>query len=293
MTERLVKCALELLQPDSKPTHIKDVLVQILLRDHPELTAVEMADTYFERVRARLAALYASLQDAETDAAFEFNSSNGDYVQGPLFIEPRDPPAIVVAKQNRLRAQPVRNALKALTFAQFEILATALLSLLGAREFQRTVHSRDQGIDFFGRLSLGDLDSEDFPFFRFQDALQLWLVGQAKHYPDGKVSAPEIRNLVGAVNLARFKEYASTTELLRDLPLRSCDPVFALFLTTGKYTRDAVRLAENSGVVLRDIDDIAKFFCDEDVGRDNNRGCTAESLIQWAEMALADQTRTG
>jgi hypothetical protein len=287
VTDRLVKRAVELIAPDAKPQHIKDVLIQVLQRDHSALKATELADQQFPRVKARLLELVSELEDSEIDPLIRFNPSNPDYIQGPLFIQPRDPPPVREAKLGRLRAQPVRTSLARLTFDRFEIVSAALLSLLGARDYQQTVRSNDQGIDFFGLISLADLLPADFPFFRFQHALQLWLVGQAKHYPNGKVSAPEIRNLVGAINLARFKEYAAATDLLSKLPLRSCDPVFALFLTTGTYTRDAVRLAENSGVVLRDVNDIAKLLCDQNAGVDAAGNCTVTSLVIWATSKLA------
>jgi hypothetical protein len=98
------------------------------------------------------------------------------------------------------------------------------------------------------------------------------------------VSSTEIRELVGSINLARFKEYASTTELMKSLPLRSCDPVFALFLTTGTYSRDAVNLAKGSGVVVKDIGDVCSLLADNRVGVDGNGLPSRQALLDWIDQ---------
>jgi hypothetical protein len=164
--------------------------------------------------------------------------------------------------------------------------------LLGARQTHLTQRSRDHGIDFYGRLVLGDLDTSKVPFLRFADALQVWIVGQAKHYVGHKVSAPEIRNLVGSINLARFKEYASETDLVEGLRLRSCDPVFALFLTTGTFSRDADRLACRSGVVLKDVGELARLLVDKMViDCDQTETGARDDIVRWARRTVdADTT---
>jgi Restriction endonuclease len=180
-----------------------------------------------------------------------------------------------------LRSQISVSLIQALTPDLFEDLCVGVLSLLGARDYSGTKRTRDQGIDFYGRLVISDLDPNTSPFFRITDHLSVWLVGQAKHYPDGRVSSAEIRDLVGSINLARFKEYASTTDLMKSLPLRSCDPVFALFLTTGTFSRDAIKLATGSGVIVKDLDDICSLLADNRVGLDPNGQISRDITLNW------------
>ena len=272
---------------DAPPRSIQNLAEEVLQVDHSNLNAFELAAQYAPRLKTRLTRLRQEQIEAGIDPWFDFNSSSPHHIQGPCFVEPRDLPEVKAIKQNRLRAQPMRSVLESLSFEEFETVCVATLSLLGARDCHLTKRTRDQGIDFFGQLFLGDLEPTGFPFVRFQDDLKLWIIGQAKHYVGGKVSTPEIRNLVGSVNLARFKEYASTTELMSELPMRSCDPVLVLFLTTGTFTRDAKRLALNSGAILKDVGDLSKFLADRCVGAHVGQDFNKEHLLQWAQDKTA------
>lgn len=289
MIERIVASIHGRVSIDCRPQKLTDLIEEALWETEPEIRAFELADQYAARVRKRLLQIYCQMVAEGVDPWFEFNSVSPDHVQGPCFIEPCDSELVRSAKAKRLHADPMRSILESLSFEEFEILCAAVASLLGARDFRRTRQSRDQGIDFFARLHLSDYELSGFPFLRFQHNLSVWLVGQAKHYPNGKVSTPEIRNLVGSINLARFKEYASTTELLSEMPIRSCDPVFVVFLTTGTFTRDARQLAENSGVITKDITALANLLADKAIALGND-GRPARSLLTcWARELIQSQ----
>jgi Restriction endonuclease len=223
MVDKLISAIKLRLTPTSPPRPVAVVLTEILHEEHSELTAFEMGGTLAPRVFAGLQRVRENAESDNADTWFAFNSSSSDHIQGPYFIEPCDSPEIRQAKLNRLNRYPLRPIVEGLTPYLFEALCVGLLSLLGARDYSGTKRTRDQGIDFFGRLVISDLDANTSPFFRITDHLSVWLVGQAKNYPNGKVSSAEIRDLVGSINLARFKEYASTTDLMKSLPLRSCD----------------------------------------------------------------------
>lgn len=195
-----------------------------------------------------------------------FNPSSPVHVQGPFFVEPSDPDHVKDAKRRRMSSSAILDWLKKLTPGLFESLSANVLRLIGARHFRQTRRSKDQGIDFYGRLVLEDLEREKFPFLKFQHNMEMWLLGQAKHYPEGTVSAPEVRELVGAVVLARARAFATHEALFPDLRPRVADPLVALFLTTGTFTRDAQMLAQSSGVVLKAGEDIANLLSDEGIG---------------------------
>ncbi|SMX81870.1 hypothetical protein BSP239C_01428 [Brevibacterium sp. 239c] len=92
------------------------------------------------------------------------------------------------------------------------------------------------------------------------------MVGQAKHYQKTKVSTPDLRELVGSVQLARAKAFADDGRALQGLDLRACDPVFYLFFTTGTITLDGYKLLKASGVVSMDGAQLAAFLADNDIG---------------------------
>lgn len=268
---------------DGGPAAISALVEGYLIQEVGEVDATELGASWAKRVESALQREYVEFTAAGEDGWFAYNSSSPNYIQGPCYSEPQDAEHIRQAKASRLRMVPIRAALEHLDTSEFETVCGAALYLLGAREYRVTKRSHDQGIDFYGYIILGDIEGSISPFFKFTDNMRLWIVGQAKHYVGGKVSTPEVRNLVGSLNLARYKEYASSTSLSQGLNLRSGDPAFALFLTTGTYTRDASHLARASGVLLKDIDDLAKLIADRS-GEDFASGSVG--LTEWATQIM-------
>jgi hypothetical protein len=75
-----------------------------------------------------------------------------------------------------------------------------------------------------------------------------------------------LRDLVGAVELAKGKAFGSAGEKYKDLHLRACDPVFYLFITTGSMTENSWRLIKHSGVAGMDGAMVASFLADRGIG---------------------------
>ena len=121
-------------------------------------------------------------------------------------------------------------------------------------------------MDFFGRVPFGEIMKPSAIGNGAERQLKLCLVGQAKNYSSSQVSTKDIRELVGSVNLARSKTYAGSIDPLARLDMRTCDPVFFLFCTTGKLSRDAWDLLSKSGVVAMDGAQLAVFLADHGVG---------------------------
>ncbi len=264
---------------DTPPQRLVKLLEECLFEQlGNELLAFEKAE---QRLQGIKKTLYKLLEDTNTQPWFAFNSTSDEYIQGIYYVEKVDSPTVAEAKRGRLNVELLKSALKELTFTDFEMLCPIILTLIGVREAKRTPHSHDQGIDFHGKLQMADFEEADFPFMHFQHDLIFRIIGQAKHYPRRKVSAPEIRSLAGSVYLARFKEYASTTRLVNDLPLRSCDPVVALFFTTGTFSSDAIRIAKNSGIILKNIDDIANLLADKMAKGNITNVISKDRLLAW------------
>ena len=205
---------------------------------------------------------------------FAFNSSSPDYLQGSAYIEPKDPEVIKVAKANRAQFNSYSIVLKQLTPREFEQLCAGILSILGGERPVLTPRSADEGIDFYGRLHLEKHMFTRLPFPGLQRQLGVWLVGQAKHYVNNRVSTPEIRELVGAVNLAKGQAFGSHEEIYADLQVRVCDPVFYLFFTTGRLSANSWTLLDRSGVIGMDGEMVAAFLADHGIG-------IVEGLFEW------------
>lgn len=129
-----------------------------------------------------------------------------------------------------------------------------------------TRRSADQGVDFYGRVPLGDILKPKLLDSGAEKNMFVWLVGQSKHYPETKVSTSEIRELAGSVEFARAKIYAGKTDPLINLTLRPCDPIIFMFFTSGKFTRDSNDLLRRSGVLSFDGLQISQFLADHGVG---------------------------
>src|SRR5207248_5447145 len=100
--------------------------------------------------------------------------------------------------------------------------------------------------------------------------MSVWMVGQAKHFLKGKVSTPDIRELVGSVLLARSRAFSVNTEKYIDLRIRACDPVFFLFFTTGQISAYGWTLLDSAGVIGMDGEMVASFLADNAIGIENN-----------------------
>ncbi|MFZ1974831.1 MAG: restriction endonuclease [Candidatus Acidiferrales bacterium] len=223
-------------------------------------------------------------------AVYAFNSSSTDLVQGSAFIEPCDSEGLKTAKAKRAHFASYLGALRELTPRQFEALCTGVLNQLGVKEPVLTPYSADEGLDFYGRLDLERRLLPDVVFPGLQTQLGVWMIGQAKHYSVGKVSTPDIRNLVGAVTLAKGHAFGSSVVKYKDLTIRVCDPVFYLFFTTSSLSSDAWTLLERSGVVGMDGHMLSAYLAEQGIGLTQGAFDKA-ALISWLEAFGTFQKR--
>jgi hypothetical protein len=153
-----------------------------------------------------------------------------------------------------------------LSFGEFELFGACLLKELGATQVRVTPHSEDQGIDFFGNMSIGDVIGVPPSLYRLAHDIKLQFVGQAKHYPNRPIGPNHLRELVGAISLARYKLFTSDPEVFSHLELQPFNPIVLLLFTTGRFTRGARHLASEAGIIARSVEQIAIFLADSSVG---------------------------
>jgi hypothetical protein len=242
-------------------------LTEIILAEDwaSALEAAELAERWEDRFLGRLRWDRSDLALLGRPCSYDFNSSSEYMVQGACFIEPTDSEHLKRAKRGRAQMSSYAVALSAISPNDFEAMCRGVLREIGVEAPAITPSTSDEGIDFYGQLKLGGLLQAAIDMPRFRDMLNVWLIGQAKRYPSGQVATPEIRELVGSVELARAAAFSRVDSAYPDLRLRLCDPVFFLFFTTGTISAPGWRLLHASGVVGMDGGMLAAFLADQGI----------------------------
>lgn len=270
---------------DASPRPVKEAIFDVVMEQgwaESAMNASELAERWEERCISRLRVALGLHIDDGRPCTFEFNSSDQSFIQGACFVEPCDSLDLKQAKLRRSRWVEYTAALASVSAKEFEAVCRGVLGILGVSEPEITPYSVDEGIDFFGRVKMVDIAGYPAGFPRFTDKLAFWLVGQAKHYPVGQVTTPEIRELVGSVVLARSGEFSRRSSAYPNLAIRSCDPVFYLFFTTGLISSYGKRLLDASGVVGMDGPSLAAFLADSEVALVDG-SFEAQELSRWIE----------
>ncbi|WP_127531112.1 restriction endonuclease [Paenibacillus kobensis] len=287
-SDQLIEFLKEKITPTDSPIELQEILKVIVMEKDAlnEAQAVARTANIKTEVVRKLDKLLEDNRKSGTYPWFDFYEGTS-YIRGPFHIDLSDEEFVRNEKTKlAVHFDGMKRVLTGISFEEFEEICGAILSLLGAKNCKRTPHSKDQGIDFFGTISLSDLSNSEYPFVQFQHNFILWVIGQAKHYPNGQVGTEELRSLVGSISLARFGEFATKGMVSDNVKLRSLDPIFALFLTTGDYSAESRKLAEKSGIILKNIDDISYLLIRNDIGITMTNGITKESLVQWAKETI-------
>lgn len=274
---------------DAPPEPLEDV-IQRIVAGHPEWGGVpeEKTALWAPKVRHRLTMHWEQSLKRGKQPRFAFNSISEYKIQGGCFVEPRDAPEVKEQKRRRLRWRIYYDSLRNLTPDLFEKVCARLLGLLGVPNPVLTQYRADQGIDFFGRMSIGDLTGHGALFPVFETDLVLWLVGQAKHYPDSKISTPDIRALAGSALLGRLRAFPKDGSLPQ-LNIRACDPMIMLFFTTGQISSDGWSLCRRAGIAAMDGEMVAAFLADKQVGIEGEgelRRFCPELFADWLGVDL-------
>jgi len=264
---------------DAPPVRLRVVIAEHVLAQGWESVrdqAFEVAERWEGRVqRALLSAATRDLEAGRT-TRYEFNPSSPLHIQGSGYVHNGETdPAEIERRARVLNLDEYLRFLRALTPREFEQLCGGVLAVMKAENPQVTPSSKDEGIDFFGRIALSGGD----PPFLGSNAYT-WLIGQAKHYATSRVATPDLRELVGAIELARGQAFGSRNEEYLGRRIRSCDPVFYLFFTTGEISADGWKLIRSSGIVALDGVALASFLAREGVGTEEDK-FTEVAMRTW------------
>ena len=280
-----LKLIAKYLSIDSRPVRARDLLTRICLSEAWEDSrhlAAERSESWENPFLRKAREELSELNRLGRFSAFSFNDSSPYLVQGAVFIEPHDSPEIIQAKENRARHARYAEEIAGLTPKRFEALCAGILSLLGVEQPVLTPLSADEGIDFFGNLSLEQRLLPNPAYVTFVRQMSIWLIGQAKHYSTTQVATPDLRDLVGSIELAKSRTHVGRSPQLGEYCVRLCDPVYYLFFTTGRISADAWKLIDRSGIIGMDGEMIAAFLADQEIGVENGL-FKSQTFCHWVE----------
>lgn len=258
---------------ESAPRSGKEILHEIIIAEgwftgeEAQEKTERWARKFLDRARKFL---NKAIEDGDFQP-FGFNSRNSDYIQGSCFLEPDDGEEIMSAKRKRANTLKLYRAISNRTADDLELLCVKLLTLLGVTNPSGTPRSGDGGVDFYGYSNFGFILRPEILPAGAEKHMRVWFVGQAKHYDASQVSTKDIREIVGSVSLARAKLYAGRNDPLESFTARLCEPVFSMFVTTGRFSKDSKDLMRRSGIIPMDGPQLGQFLADNNVGLKNER----------------------
>jgi len=257
-----------------RPVRLLDAITLTLQENYSllEIQAIEHAELLEEQIRD----LIVKEEGKSTYPKLTVVSSAEHLVAGYLFVSSSDSPDIATAKRGRLNVNALLQEMRMLSFKDFERFGACVLKELGAKQVRVTSHSDDQGIDFYGVLSLGQNSFLPSPFGQLAHDVRLLFAGQAKHYPTRPIGPELVRELVGSISLARYKVFTiskDSKDLFEEgIELLPFNPLVAMFFTTGRFTSGALDLAKQSGVIARSGEELALFLADRNIGMYEDNG---------------------
>ena len=292
MTHKALVVRLEqVIGMDGSPRRLRSA-IESELADYfglPSIQASERAELVESAVARLIARRLADSERMGTTPILSLLGTSSDIVAGFCYVLPEDEPYLSTIKQQRVYAGPLLAAIRGLSFEEFEKFGSRILSEMGARFSCVTPHSGDQGIDFYGQLSMGQLHGIPAPFLKLTHSVVILFAGQAKHYPTNPVGPEVVRELIGAVSLARTKTFSKPEiDIFRDLNLKPFSPLVTLLFSTGDFTRGAIELADSAGVVTQSGEQLSVFLADKGIGivvKDGFPAFDRQVFIEWLNGA--------
>lgn len=252
-----------------EPRSLSDAIYKVLIDNNSALSPLEAYEAA-GRLEARVRARIVKVQQECTERGLPGSIVIGEFddtVLGVGFVDYKDQPTIALAKRRRILVPDLHKSIRDLSPALFETFGCAVLRELGAEKTKVTRQSGDQGIDFYGELSLGQFSSLPLPYKKLTQDVRLQFAGQAKHYPTEPIQPSLIRELIGSLTLARHKTFVKREyDPFQDMNLRPFNPLLGMFFTTGRFSSGALALAKNAGVISMDGMQLATFLADCGVG---------------------------
>ena len=242
-----VKVLREVLAVDAPPQRAKSELVRISISKNWHVDPERgiggrrtLGDGQFLKKVAEEVQYWESLGRV---LPFVLNTSSSYLIQGAGFIEPNDSDDQKEAKRALCRVGEYCAAFKNLDPTQFESLCAGVLEELGVSGAKLTPKTRDEGIDFYGRLSLEKLLRGKRAFPGFERQLSVWMVGQAKPFMMIPFRRSTLENWSSGDPCTHAHVQHQGRNPVCRFEAAACDPIFYLFMTTGEFSNDVLTSA--------------------------------------------------
>lgn len=161
--------------------------------------------------------------------------------------------------------------------------APKTLKELGCTHSEVTQLSSDQGVDFIGQFNLGKFQGLPNGFYKLIHDIELFIVGQAKHYPSTRLGPTIIREVLGSVQLAKHELFYSSNSPLENFNIKPYSPVMTMIFTTGEFTKNAESLAEKTGTIIKNGQQLATFLTERGIGIDENSNFSKDLFQKWLD----------
>jgi len=219
------------------------------------LEALEKSDPLIGRTKLAIDKKIRDCRNQRITPRYLFDDSNDDIlIRADLVVD--------IQEEKNIRRiiewkEQISELLKSISWQEFEKLCGLILQINDILDCNVTRGSKDGGIDVYGWLKYPNTK-------RIFHEINMRVIGQGKHRSNGgEVSNAEVSEFVTDVDKLRKKQdfplFALPSEFI-DSP----HPLVPIFITNGYYRRDALKTAENYGIIIWNgeqiSEDLARYF---------------------------------
>ncbi|MBC2845608.1 restriction endonuclease [Winogradskyella flava] len=155
--------------------------------------------------------------------------------------------------------EEVFNALKDISWQNFEELAKYILKSNRLSKINITQSSKDQGIDFYGFLHFEDLTLKSN---RLSRDINIRLIGQAKHSSVGnKVNHQKVSSFATEIRKLRKRQNSNYFTCLDEGFYENENAIVGLFITNTDYAPKSEDFANEYGIIIWDGEQISDDLC--------------------------------
>ena len=246
----------QLFGKDNKRINLPEEVVKLLQDEGlPYLEALGKSDYLIGRIKVAINRKIGDCRNQGITPRYLFDDSNNDIlIRTDLLVdtlEERNIRRIIEWKEQS------SELLKSISWKEFEKLCGLILQINDILDCNVTRGSKDGGIDVYGWLR--------YPSSRriFHE-INMRVIGQGKHRSNGgEVNNSEVSEFVTDVNKLRKKQGFSLFVLPSEF-IDSPHPLVPIFISNGYYRKNALKTAENYGVIIWNgeqiSEDLAKYF---------------------------------
>ena len=180
----------------------EDYIRKFLARRYAPDVADEIILKHYKAITSVLIDEHDRRRQSHNLLRYTFSDDEGDRIRGI---------GDSWARQYRI----FQDALNGLTDSEFEALSARFLAILGCDTVWTTPASHDQGLDSFGYSIAFDTTVPK----EIRQQCRIVFLAQAKHYNKHKIGSRDLREFVGAVELAIHKIFSTVDSKYNDLTI--------------------------------------------------------------------------